>query len=241
MDQSPEGLLRPCCKNLTKKDEVDVTKLSNLLTLPTLIVGHGPFNNLTGHSRHPPRQCPISANAIFLQLIRNGEYETKDCETTRLVRKETSELWKIPTPNGSSLTREFSPPEFADAFQKLKQAKPLVVTKYDPSLYSMLDPSSDPGCANISLLASDGVEYSAFKYEYRVLALRTFEYEYWWLTTSTSTGDWLRVRVPSTFLQVKLYTLKSIAGICCINWNQFSWSCSITCLLPLWTLVLGFL
>ena len=37
-------------------------------------------------------------------------------------------------------------------------------------------------------IPSDGVEYSNFKYEYRVLALRIFEYEYWWLTSSTSTG-----------------------------------------------------
>ena len=80
-------------------------------------------HNLTGHSRHPPRQCPISANAIASQLIQNGMYETRSCKTTRLVREETSELWKIPTPNGSSLTREFSPAEFADALQKLKPGK----------------------------------------------------------------------------------------------------------------------
>ena len=39
------------------------------------------INNLTGHSRHPPRQCPISANAIASQLIRNGKYETRDNST----------------------------------------------------------------------------------------------------------------------------------------------------------------
>ena len=33
---------------------------------------------------------------------------------------------------------------------------------------------------------SDGVEYSTFEDEYRVLALRIFEYEYWWLASSTS-------------------------------------------------------
>ena len=55
-------------------------------------------------------------------------------------------------------------------------------------------------------IGSDGVEY-----EYRVLALRIFEYEYWWLTSSTS-----------IFFAGKLYTLKSVAGICCINWNHFS-------------------
>ena len=124
VDQSLEGLLRPCCKNLTKKDKDDGTMLSNPLTLPT----HSRrawtiINNLTGHSRHPPRQCPISANAIASQLIRNGKYKTRDREATRLEREETWELWKIPTPNGSSLTREFSSAEFADALQKPKPGK----------------------------------------------------------------------------------------------------------------------
>ena len=50
------------------------------------------IDNLTGHSRHPPRQCPTSANAIASQLIRKGKYKTTDRETTRLEREETSEL-----------------------------------------------------------------------------------------------------------------------------------------------------
>ena len=81
------------------------------------------INNFSGHSRHPSRPCFISANAIASQLIRNGKCGTRDCETTRLVREETSKLWKIPTSNGSSLTREFSAAEFADALQKLKPGK----------------------------------------------------------------------------------------------------------------------
>ena len=48
---------------------------------------------------------------------------TRNRETTRLVGEETSELWKIPTPDGSSLTREFSPADFATALQKLKSGK----------------------------------------------------------------------------------------------------------------------
>ena len=111
------------------------------------------IKNLTGHSRHPPRQCPISANAIASQLIRKEKYMTRDRETTRLVREETSKLWKIPTPDDYSLTRKFSPAEFATALQKLKSGQVLVLTKYVPNLYSMLDPPSNPGCANFSLPA----------------------------------------------------------------------------------------
>ena len=36
------------------------------------------LNNLTGRSRHSPRHCPVSADAIASQLIRNGKYEAVD-------------------------------------------------------------------------------------------------------------------------------------------------------------------
>ena len=64
---------------------------------------------------------------------------------------------------------------------------------------------------------SDGVEYSAFEYEYRVLAFGIFEHEYWWLTSSTS------ITSTSTeyIFAVKFYILKSVADIYCINWNHF--------------------
>ena len=121
MDQNPEGLLQPCCKNLTKKDEGDGTRRSNPLTLPTVVVEHGPLLT-TLLATSDIALCPISANAIASQLIRNGKYETRKRETTRRVREKTSELWKIPTPN-DSLTRKFSPAECADALQKLKPGK----------------------------------------------------------------------------------------------------------------------
>ena len=36
------------------------------------------LNNLTGRSQHSSRLCPISADAIASQLVRNGKYETVD-------------------------------------------------------------------------------------------------------------------------------------------------------------------
>ena len=36
------------------------------------------LNNLTGRSRHSPRHCPVSADAIASQLVRNGRYEAVD-------------------------------------------------------------------------------------------------------------------------------------------------------------------
>ena len=43
------------------------------------------INNLTGRSRHGPRHCPVSANAIASQLVKNGKYEGIDRESSRLV------------------------------------------------------------------------------------------------------------------------------------------------------------
>jgi len=40
--------------------------------------------------------CPVSANSIALQLVKNGAHKTSDCEPTRLVNKQLYDLWKIP-------------------------------------------------------------------------------------------------------------------------------------------------
>ena len=48
------------------------------------------LNNLTGRSRHSPRHCPISADAIAFQLVINGKYEAVDCKLSRLVSQEVS-------------------------------------------------------------------------------------------------------------------------------------------------------
>ena len=50
------------------------------------------LNNLTGRSRYSPRHCPISANAIASQLIRNGRYEAVNRKSSRLVSQELSDL-----------------------------------------------------------------------------------------------------------------------------------------------------
>ena len=36
------------------------------------------MNNLTGRSQHSPRHCPVLADAIASQLVRNGKYEAVD-------------------------------------------------------------------------------------------------------------------------------------------------------------------
>ena len=60
------------------------------------------IKKLTGLSGRSSRLCPASANAITSQLVKNSAYRTGDRESTRLVNKQLSDLWKIPTPEGRS-------------------------------------------------------------------------------------------------------------------------------------------
>ena len=81
------------------------------------------LNNLTGRSRHSPHHCPVSANAIASQLVRNGKYEAVDCKSSRLVCKEVSDLWRATTPDAVNISDNFSQRKFAAALQHLKPGK----------------------------------------------------------------------------------------------------------------------
>ena len=65
------------------------------------------LNNLTGRLRHSPRHCPVSANAIASQLVRNGKYEAVDRKSCRLVSQEVSDLWRAITPDPVNISDNF--------------------------------------------------------------------------------------------------------------------------------------
>ena len=75
------------------------------------------LNNLTGRSRHSPRHCPVSADAIASQLVRNGKYGAADRKSSRLVFQEVSDLWRATTPDAVNISDNFSQREFAAALQ----------------------------------------------------------------------------------------------------------------------------
>jgi len=81
------------------------------------------INKLTGKSGRSFRQCPVSANSIASKLVKNGAHRTGDHESTRLVNKELSDLWKIPTPEGHNISEPFKPEELAAALRRLKPGK----------------------------------------------------------------------------------------------------------------------
>ena len=73
------------------------------------------LNNLTGRPRHSPRHCPVSADAIASQLVRNGRYEAVDRKSSRLVSKEASDLWRAITSDPVNICDTFSQREFIAA------------------------------------------------------------------------------------------------------------------------------
>ena len=81
------------------------------------------LNNLTGRSRHSPRHCPVSANAIASQLVRNGKYEAIDRKSSRFVSQKVFDLWRATTPDLVNISDNFSQREFTAALQHLKPGK----------------------------------------------------------------------------------------------------------------------
>ena len=81
------------------------------------------MNKLTDRSRHSPRHCPVSADAIASQLVKNGKYEAADCNSSRLVSQEVSDLWRATTPDAVNISGTFSQKKFTAALQHLKPGK----------------------------------------------------------------------------------------------------------------------
>jgi len=69
------------------------------------------INKHTGRSGRSSCLCPGSANSIASQFVKNEAHKTRNGESTRLVNKELSDLWKIPKPDGHSISEPFRPEE----------------------------------------------------------------------------------------------------------------------------------
>ena len=78
------------------------------------------LKNLTGRSRHSPRHCPVSADAIASQLVRNGRYEAVDRKSSRLVAQEVPDLLRATTSDSINISDTFSQKAFTYALQHLK-------------------------------------------------------------------------------------------------------------------------
>jgi len=92
------------------------------------------INKLTGRSGRSSRLCSVSANSIASQLVKNGAHSTGGRESTRLVNKELSSLWKVPKPEGYSISDPFKPEEHDTALRRLKPRKASELDSIFPEL-----------------------------------------------------------------------------------------------------------
>ena len=104
------------------------------LPLFYVLLAYCSINNLTGRSPHSPRNCPISANTIAAQLVRNGKYEGVDRESSQLISQEVSDHWRALIPSPVNLTGDFSSREFTAALQHVKPGKALRPDSICPEL-----------------------------------------------------------------------------------------------------------
>ena len=94
------------------------------------------INKLTGRSGRSSHLCPVSANSIASQLVKNGAHRAGDCESSRFVNKELFDLWKTPTPEGHSISERFRPEELAAAPRPLMQGKSPGIGLHLPGVYT---------------------------------------------------------------------------------------------------------
>jgi len=86
--------------------------------------------------------------------VKNGEHRAGSLESTRLVNKELSDVWKLATPEGDSISEPFRPEELGAALRRLEPGKsPGLNSISSRSSYSTPDRLSNLGSATSSVPA----------------------------------------------------------------------------------------
>jgi len=111
------------------------------------------INKLTGMSGRSFCRCPVSANSIASQLVKNRAHKTGNRESTRLVNKELSDLSKIPTSEGHSISEPFRPESLLLPSDARSQESLRDWTPFSRSSYFTPGRLSSLGLATSSLLA----------------------------------------------------------------------------------------
>ena len=81
------------------------------------------LNRLTGRSRHTSRKCPVSANSISSQAVKNRIFSVRDHESAQLMASEVSDLWRVLTPDSQSISSDFTVKGLTSAIQHQKPGK----------------------------------------------------------------------------------------------------------------------
>ena len=81
------------------------------------------LNNFSGWSRHSSRHCPVSADAIASQLVKNGRYENINRTLSQFISQKVSDLWKAKSSSRVNISENFTSREFTVTFEHLKPGK----------------------------------------------------------------------------------------------------------------------
>jgi len=109
---------------------------------------------------------PVLANFITSQLVKNGAHKTMDQKSSRMVKKELSDLWKVPTPEGHSISELFKSEELACALRRLKPGKSPELDSIFRSSYSTPRRLSNPGFATSSVPAYTNSKFQRSREEH---------------------------------------------------------------------------
>jgi len=78
-------------------------------------------------------------------------------ESTRLVNKELSDLWKVRTPEGNSISGPFRPEELAAALRRLKADLPNTVSRKHAYVNDLAIMHADGDCQAVEGVLSKGM------------------------------------------------------------------------------------
>ena len=141
--------------DLVRRGRSDGKKLSIdfhwLLALHPLSVEH--HQQAYYRSEHSSLLCPISANSITSQFLKNSAHKAENCEFTGLVNKELSDLWEGSTHEGNSISGPFMPGCMLPTSRTWSPETLPVCTLFYRSLYAMPAQLSNLGYAISSLSA----------------------------------------------------------------------------------------
>ena len=143
--------LRPYFLSSNRRSRSNGSKLSTTSTSRTLAARRGApsTNSLAGLDA--PLACAPSRKTPPKRLT-SEKRSTQDQASTSLVNKQLSDLWKISTPEGNSISETFRSEELAAALRRLKPESLQNWIRSSRSLYSTPGKLSNRGFAISSLL-----------------------------------------------------------------------------------------
>ena len=119
------------------------------------------INKLTWRSGCSFHQCPVPANSILSQRVKNGAHRTGGRESSRFINQNLFDLRKIPTPEDHSISDSFRPVELAAALSCLDWIP------FSRSLYSTPGRLSNLGFGITSLPACANSKFQTSREEHQ--------------------------------------------------------------------------